>query len=183
MNEESINILKALSDKSRIFILNALMKKSSYVEEIAEIVQLAPSTVSFHLNKLEKVGLVKREKEQYYKIYTLNKEMLEKSLLDLIQMEKPEEKAQEEKEEKYRQKVLKTFFKYDKLIQIPVGRKKRRVILDKIAESFEFGKKYTEREVNIIIADFNDDFCFIRRSMIEEKIMARENGIYWLIND
>ena len=33
---------------------------------------------------------------------------------------------------------------------------------------FEPGKKYSEREVNLIIADFHDDFCTIRRDMIAE---------------
>ena len=60
-------------------------------------------------------------------------------------------------------------------------RKKERIILEEIAKSFEVGKVYTEREVNIIIADFHDDFCTIRRDMISEKIMAREDGKYWLV--
>lgn len=46
-----------------------------------------------------------------------------------------------------------------------------------ITDSFEVGKEYTDREVNIIIADFNDDFCTIRRDMISEGILERNNMI------
>ena len=37
---------------------------------------------------------------------------------------------------------------------------------------------YTEREVNIIIADYNDDFCTIRRDMISERLMERDEQGY-----
>lgn len=44
-------------------------------------------------------------------------------------------------------------------------------------------KEYTEREVNSIIADFRDAFCTLRRKMIGEDILTRENSIYKLVND
>ena len=34
---------------------------------------------------------------------------------------------------------------------------------------------YTEREVNIILADFNDDFCTLRRDMISEGLLERKD--------
>jgi len=79
--------------------------------------------------------------------------------------------------------VIASFFEYGKLKSIPTQRKKERIILEEIAKAFEPGRTYTEREVNIIIADFHDDFCTIRRDMIGEKIMARENGNYWLVEN
>ena len=38
--------------------------------------------------------------------------------------------------------------------------------------------EYTEKEVNLIIADFHDDFCTIRRDLIGFDLMERNNGIY-----
>lgn len=49
-------------------------------------------------------------------------------------------------------------------------------MLEEIAKAFEEGKIYSEREVNIIIADFHDDFCTIRRDMISEGLMTRMTG-------
>ena len=68
-----------------------------------------------------------------------------------------------------------------KEISLLAQRKKERIILEEIAKSFRPGERYTEKEVNLIIADFHDDFCTIRRDMIGEKIMQRENGVYWLM--
>lgn len=47
-----------------------------------------------------------------------------------------------------------------------------------IADAFEFDRIYSEREVNIIIADFHDDFCTLRRDMISEHILARDEKGY-----
>lgn len=61
---------------------------------------------------------------------------------------------------------------------IPAQRKKQRIILEEIVKAFEPDREYTEKEVNLIIADYFDDFCTIRRDCIAEKLMTRENGIY-----
>lgn len=65
-------------------------------------------------------------------------------------------------------------------------RKKEKIVLEEIAKAFELEKEYTEREVNIIIADFYDDFCTIRRDMISERILTRKKvdnkNIYQKIN-
>jgi hypothetical protein len=82
--------------------------------------------------------------------------------------------------EKYRSKVLKTFFKNEKLLKLPVQRKKRMIVLDEFVKKFNPVKKYTENEVNEIILQFYGDYCTIRRLMIDLKIMKRENQIYWL---
>ena len=82
---------------------------------------------------------------------------------------------------KYRQKVTDTFFEYGKLKSIPAQQKKRRIVLEVIAEQFERGKIYPEREVNLIIADFHEDFCTIRRDMIGEHLMERDARGYWRI--
>jgi len=50
--------------------------------------------------------------------------------------------------------------------------------LEKIADSFEPGREYSESEVNHILLDFNDDVATLRRGMIEHKIMTRSKGMY-----
>ena len=51
-------------------------------------------------------------------------------------------------------------------------------MLERIAEAFEFDELYTEREVNLKIAEFHDDFCTIRRDMVGEGLFARDKGLY-----
>lgn len=185
-DNEAIKIFKSLSDKSRLMILKCLAKEPMYVERLAERISLTPSTVSFHLKKLEEAKIVTKEKEQYYVIYHMNEHILKSTLLDIIKEESSEQKLQEEREEKYRKKVLDSFFEYGKLKAIPVQRKKEKIVLEEIAKAFELEKEYTEREVNIIIADFYDDFCTIRRDMISERILTRKKvdnkNIYQKVN-
>ena len=54
-------------------------------------------------------------------------------------------------------------------------------MLKEIAKALEPGREYTEREINIIIADYHDDFCTIRRDMISEGILTRDKMIYKLV--
>lgn len=180
MDKECIKIFKALADKSRLLIITNLIEESMYVELLAERLSLSPSTVSFHLKKLEECGIVNSTKEQYYVMYHINEKVLSQSIIELISVGAPEKDMQQQREEEYRQSVIKTFFEYGKLKSIPVQQKKKKIVLEEIAKVFQGGRTYTEREVNIIIADFHDDFCTIRREMVGFNILERENGIYKL---
>lgn len=176
---EAIKLFKCLADKSRLQILKSLSLEDMYVERLAERLGLTPATISFHLKKLADAGAVTSYRNQYYVMYSLKKEVFLARILDIIQEESDEAAIQARRDEEYRQKVIDSFFEYGKLRSIPSQRKKERIILEEIAKAFEPGRIYTEREVNIIIADFHDDFCTIRRDMIAEKLMDRENGKYW----
>ncbi|WP_160680156.1 metalloregulator ArsR/SmtB family transcription factor [Clostridium sp. C8-1-8] len=178
---DSISLFKCLSDKSRLLIINNLIKEPMYVELLAERLALAPSTVSFHLKKLEDAGIVTSKKEQYYVMYSINYEILNLSLKDLIKTDISDKTLEKQREEDYRKKVIESFFEYGTLKSIPVQQKKRRIILEELLKSFVDGKEYTEREVNIIIADFNEDFCTIRRAMVSENLLERNNGIYKVV--
>lgn len=181
--KEAIALFKCLADKSRIQILKSLMKEELYVELLAERIGITPATVSFHLKKLMDVGAVKSRKDQYYMMYSINHDVFNVSILDILSAESEELTLQKERDEKYRKKVIDSFFEYGKLKSIPSQRKKERIILEEIAKAFENDRKYTEREINIIIADYHDDFCTLRRDMISEGILQRDNMIYWCASD
>ena len=175
---EALQLFKCLSDRSRLQILKSLAREDMHVERLAQRLDLTPPTVSFHLKKLAEAGAVKGEKSQYCMVYSLNRQLFTGSMLDIIMAESEDAPRQQQREEEYRQKVLDSFFADGRLVSIPTQRKKERIILEHIARAFESGRDYSEREVNIIIADFHDDFCTIRRDMIAEKLLSRENGVY-----
>ncbi len=176
--EAALKLFKCLGDKSRLQILKILAKEEMYVELLSKKLDLTPATVSFHLKKLEDAGAVSSRKEQYYTIYTINKNVFMISLMDIIEEASPEENEQKEREEAYRKKVIESFFEYGRLKSIPAQRKKERIVLEEIAKDFENGKDYPEQEVNEIIKKYHEDFCTIRRDMISEGILEREKGIY-----
>ncbi len=180
---EAIALFKCLSDRSRLRILKSLAVEDMYVERLSERLSLTPSTVSFHLKKLTDAGAVTSYKSQYYTMYSLNSAVFQTSMLEIINEKTTETELQAQRDEAYRQKVIDTFFEYGKLKAIPSQRKKERIVLEVIAQAFELDRIYSEREVNILIADYNDDFCTIRRDMIAEKLLDRSPEGYWRVKN
>lgn len=176
---EAISLFKCLSDKSRLQILKSLAIEDMYVERLAERLGISAPTVSFHLKKLADAGAVTSYKNQYYMMYSLNRKVFEVSILKFLEEESDEAEIQAKRDAEYRKKVINAFFEYGKLKAIPSQRKKERIVLEVIADAFEYDRIYSEREVNIIIADFHDDFCTIRRDMVAENLLDRDSGGYW----
>ena len=178
---DAIRLFKCLSDKSRLQILKSLAIEDMYVERLAERLDITAPTVSFHLKKLADAGAVVSDKSQYYTMYSLKKDIFETSILEILQEKSDEAEVQARRDAEYRQKVIDIFFEYGKLKAIPAQQKKKRIILEVIAQTFEYDRIYSEREVNIIIADFHDDFCTIRRDMISEHLLERDAKGYWRV--
>ena len=176
--DSAIRIFKCLSDASRLNIMSTLRNGEAYGELLASRLGLSASTLSFHMKKLEEAGLVTSRKEQYYTVYALSPEVEGLSLADLMFCGPPEDDEALRREEEYRRKVLEAFFDGDRLRSIPVQRKKKLIVLRKIAEKFTPGQVYTESELSGIIAEIHPDYCTIRRDMVSEGILTRENGEY-----
>ena len=178
LEEDAIKLFKCLADKSRLMILKSLCEEPMYVERLASRLNLAAPTVSFHLKKMMDAGIVKAQKEQYYMMYTIQEDILTARIIDIIKEEIKEKDLLIKREEEYRKKVLESFFEYGKLKSIPVQQKKERIVLEEIANSFEVEKQYTEREVNIILADFYDDFCTLRKDLVMFGLLERDGTSY-----
>ncbi|MBQ6602240.1 MAG: metalloregulator ArsR/SmtB family transcription factor [Eubacterium sp.] len=176
--ESALKIFKCLSDMSRLRIVQSLTQGEMYTELLAERLAVTPSTVSFHMKKLEEAGIVVSRKEQYYTVYSLNRDVLGATLLDVAASGPEQVDEQQKREEEYRQKVIDTFFEYGKLKSIPVQRKKKLICYEVIAEKFVPGKVYSEKELNEIISSVHEDYCTIRRDMIGEGILQRSKGEY-----
>jgi hypothetical protein len=178
---DSITILKALADSSRLMITNALMEKPQYVEELAERLNLAPSTVSFHLKKMESAHLVRKTRDQYYLIYELNPEVFNRSLKELTSVGDIQRLVQDERLARYRSKVLKAFFKDLQLTRLPTQHKKRLIVLEEFARKFHPGRVYDEHEVDGAIAEQFGDYCTVRRELVEEGYLERSGQQYRVI--
>lgn len=178
---QAVQLFKCLADRSRLQILRTLAKEEMYVELLAQRLDLTPSTVSFHLKKLTEAGLVSATKNQYYTVYTLRRQALDVSLLDILSQPPDEADLQARREDAYRRRVLETFFEGGRLKSIPVQRKKERIVLEELARAFAPGRAYSEREVNLILSGFYDDFCTLRRDLISEQLMTRKDGIYRML--
>ena len=75
--------------------------------------------------------------------------------------------------------ILSRFFSGDRLVEIPGHQAKRRVILERLAQEFEPGVRYPERQVNFILQLFHADYAALRRYLIDEELLTRADGMYW----
>jgi DNA-binding transcriptional ArsR family regulator len=172
-------LFKALGHPMRLLIMNLVLTKARHGEELAAILRLNPATVSHHLSKLAEAGLLEVRKDQYYQTYSLAQDVLQRTLDEVIRLPQPDLRAQV-KPDAYREKVLSIFFRHGRLRKIPSQLKKQRIVLEQIAQEFEPDRAYEEMELNRMLVDFHDDVAWLRRSLVEHKIMTRADGIYRL---
>jgi len=180
--EARAQLFKALGHPTRLLIMNLVKIKPRHGEELAAILKLKPATISHHLAKLSRAGLLSSKKDQYYQIYTPNNDPLQPTLEEMVTLPQPGLPTRVE-EDAYRNKVLKTFLKKGRLVSIPAQLKKRQIIYETIVEEFEPNRRYSEREVNQILVEFHDDVASLRRGLISQKLMQRQKGIYWRVLD
>lgn len=175
----ALQLIKSLADESRLQIL-ALLKKQPYcVEDLAGLLSLADSTVSAHLKKLQAAGLVYSVKQQYYNVYHLKSELLNISLDALIPSLESQPK---DARAILRDKVLKAYFKDGKCFRLPVQNKKRWIVYQEVIRLFEPQREYNEREINELIKSIHEDYCLIRRELVEEGVLRRHMGIYQMVD-
>ena len=180
---ETLTLLKLLADETRLRIINILAEGDSYVELIASKLELTPATVCYHLKKMEAAGMVRCSRSQFYIIYSLNADIFDRTLRDLLITGD----TTVDREAAYEREVISNFFKYGRLVRFPAQRKKQEIILREIARRFEPDRDYPEPEVNAIISEVYDDYCTLRREMIGCGLMTRravkgEHDLYRLVD-
>ncbi|WP_291290628.1 DUF2087 domain-containing protein [Enorma sp.] len=67
------------------------------------------------------------------------------------------------------------FVRDGRLICVPKKRGFHLAMLRYVAERFEVGVLYSERDVNCIIAAIFDDYAYIRRDLIDYGVMERSD--------
>ena len=184
--EELLKFMKALSDANRLKILGLLAKENLSVEQLAEILDLRPSTVSHHLSRLAEVGLVSARAESYYNIYQMEPKALEQVAQRLLSRELLPSAIADVDLDAYDRKMVANYSKPDgRLKDLPAQRKKLDAVLRHIVRAFEPGLRYSEKEVNELLARFHDDTATLRRELIGARLLARSSsgGEYWRVTE
>ncbi len=189
-----LQFLKVLADKSRFRLLALLSEREYTVKELAEELGLKEPTVSWHLTMLRNNNMVDMRQEGTSHYYRLAQEGVHALLKDLKSRAGAEEA--QETEDEYEKHILNTFFQrasveqvklpegtfevtHHRLKEIPTQRKKQLIVLRRLAQEFEPGRHYTEKEVSAILKGFHPDFATLRRYLVDNKLMIRANSIYW----
>ena len=182
MSEELVTFFKSLADASRLKIVGLLAQQPYSVEELAALLDLKPSTVSHHLARLVKVGLVHARTESYYNVYQLDKSALEAMSKQLFSTEQITSAPAGVDLDAYDRKVVADYTRRDGTLKtIPAQRKKLEAVLRYVVKDFEVGKQYSEKQVNQILSGYHEDTASLRRELVGAKLMEREGGggKYW----
>ncbi|MGD8402359.1 MAG: metalloregulator ArsR/SmtB family transcription factor [Anaerolineales bacterium] len=181
MSEELVSFFKALADANRLKIVGLLAQQPYSVEQLAAILDLRPSTVSHHLSKLADVGLVSAKAESYYNVYQLEEEKLQQTRL-LFSQQDLAAVVEDVDLNAYDRKVVEDYSLPDgRLKTIPAQRKKLEAVLRFVVKAFEPDARYSEEQVNEILARYHEDTATLRRELVGYGLMDREDGggKYW----
>jgi predicted transcriptional regulator len=176
-----LEFFKVLADEKRLQIIGLLARQEYSVEEMAAILDLSSATVSHHLRRLVKAGLVQARADQHYHVYSLKLQTLRDMSQQILSQDTLQETTQALDLDAYDRKVLRDYMQDGQLKSIPRQWKKRDVILRYLVEKFDPERRYTEREVNEIISQTHEDYATLRRELIDSRYMAREREVYWRI--
>ncbi len=183
-NPELVSVFKALADANRLKIVGLLAQKAYSVEELAALLELKASTVSHHLAKLYRAGLVSARAEGYYSVYYLNEAALEATTKRIFTSAHATTVLQDVDLDAYDRKVVGDYTNdRGRLRIIPAQRKKLEAILRYVVKAFEQGTRYSEKQVNEILSGFHEDTATLRRELVGSKLLEREGGggEYWRV--
>jgi hypothetical protein len=76
---------------------------------------------------------------------------------------------------------LSGFLRDGRIEAMPAKRSRRLLLLGEVAQAFEPGVRYTEREINRILGTMFSDYAALRRYLVDEEFLARAEGEYWRI--
>jgi hypothetical protein len=177
IQNEVLEFFKAFTNIERLKIAGLLAATALTATQAAERLRMQPKEAMNHISYLAHLGYLKSQEG----VYTLDSEALKKLSRQVLEGSKPRSKAEDFEGEEFDRKVLKDFISIDgKLIAIPTQNKKRLVILRYLLQPFEPGIRYPEKQVNELLRQYFADTASLRRYMVDEGLLKRENSVYWL---
>lgn len=167
--------LKNFLDVERLAVAGALVAGARSTEQLAASCSLGSRAVIEAIGALRSAGIVTSQDGLHH----LDVEALRSIAGELEDPALPMDPAigygmtDEERE------VLARYFEGRTLTSVPTSRAKRMIVLERLALEFDVGQKYPEREVNSILGAFHPDWSTLRRHLVDEGMLDREQNVYW----
>gem|GEM_PF-1096871 len=176
--EPLISLANALFDIDRLRIAAALIDKPASRMELAQITGLSHRELLRQLGLLQYFGLVRVEEPaprhpDPYTRFELNEEAFRSARQAMSKY-----RGRKPRPTDKRELTLETFMPGGKLNAFPHKHDQIVVILDEVVKKFDIEKQYTEKQVNVILEDVNEDYCTLRRMLVDYRYLSRAGGIY-----
>ncbi len=176
--DEVLEYFKAMVDVDRLRIAGMLGLTKLTKEQIVDRLNLPLRDVVNHLGFLEHQGIIRKDGEAYELDQAAIRALAKRNLAG------KRTPAQEEAlpADEYDRKVVRDFTTADgKIKSLPMQPKKFTAIIRYVSQVFEQGKQYPEKEVNTLLLRYHEDFAALRRGLVDEGIMQRQAGVYWMV--
>ncbi|MGW5055224.1 DUF2087 domain-containing protein [Actinokineospora sp. NPDC004072] len=173
MNDPSArDIAGMLAEPARLQVFAALVLGAEDVAAVADTTGLSPREVTKALLKLREGGLVSD--------MTVRPEAIKSAAREAQTSREPESFGYADQRV---EGVLRAFVRDGRLLAMPAHGGKRRVVLEHVAQSFEPGTRYSEKEVDVVLRAWCEgggvDFVTVRRYLVDAELLTREAGVYW----
>lgn len=173
MSRSSSGVVGLLAEPERLRVVSALALGAGTIAEVAAATELEPRQVVAALRRLERGGLVSREKDQV----TLHADRFKETAREVA----PVEPTQPLSADPATDRVLRAYTRDGRITGLPAQATKRRLLLEHVAAMFEPGVRYPEREVDAMMRAWHADYAMLRRHLVDAALLAREAGVYWRI--
>lgn len=167
-------LCRQLAEPDRLAVFAAVLLGATTQAEVAKATGLPPRQVVTALRRLEQSELVSRADHNL----TAHQDAFKQAVRANAPAPEPTAALDQDPS---RDTVLRTFLSNGRLTQIPVARRKRRIVLEHLSAAFEPGVRYPEREVDATLRAWHPDYASLRRHLVDEELLARESGVYWRI--
>jgi ADP-ribose pyrophosphatase YjhB (NUDIX family) len=173
VSRTSSGLVGLLAEPERLRVVSALALGAATIGEVAAAAELDQRDVVRALRRLERAGLVSRDKDQL----TLQAGLFKQAAREAA----PDEPGEPLSADPATDAVLRAFTRDGRITSIPVQRARRRLLLEHVAAAFEPGVRYPERDVNAILRAWYPDHATLRRYLVDELLLDRAEGMYWRI--
>ena len=142
------------------------------------MLNLAPGTVTHHLQTLRRLGLLTEERRAPYTYVKLDYPRLREAIVPFLRKERVQQFAAGPDLDREQHKVLSAYFDGPKLTSIPAQRRKKEIVFEEILRRLPDRESYPEATLSRLLEKIHPDFCTIRREFIMGRYMERERGVF-----
>jgi hypothetical protein len=172
MSRDAAALCGLLAEPDRVKAFAAVVLGATTPAAVAAASHLPARSVQAALRRLEHGGLVTSVEGTLVAELSAFKDVMR----DAGERAEPAEPLDPDRQ---RDAVLRAFIVNGRLAQYPAARGKRRIVLEHIAAAFEPGVRYPEKMVNATLRAWHDDYATLRRYLVDELLLSREDGVYW----
>lgn len=169
---DATEIVGLLAEPARLRVLSALVLGARTPAQVAAATGLSGREVARALGRLQAGGLVD---DLPHGGIGVRAELFKAAAIAAAPATTPDPEVGDQ--------VIARFVRDGRLLSLPAQDSRRHQVLGFLAQSFEPGRRFPEREVDAVLRAWTDgggvDHVSVRRYLVDHGLLARDGGEYW----